>query len=139
MLENLWLCYHGINFQGKIEIFSTKFFTIVDFFGAGKLMSGLEEKLGPGHQQIVLGLLIFAAGALWGIMLASGEEIDLKDLFISAVIMLSGAMITMLGISFGTDNEDDRTNDLQDAITELTGMLNTLQAKVTGGSESEDE
>ena len=53
--------------------------------------------------------------------------------------MLSGAMITMLGISFGTDNEDDRTNDLQDAITELTGMLNTLQAKVTGGSESEDE
>ena len=102
-------------------------------------MSGLEEKLGPGHQQIVLGLLIFAAGALWGIMLASGEEIDLKDLFISAVIMLSGAMITMLGISFGTDNEDDRTNDLQDAITELTGMLNTLQAKVTGGSESEDE
>ena len=62
-------------------------------------MSGLEEKLGPGHQQIVLGLLIFAAGALWGIMLASGEEIDLKDLFISAVIMLSGAMITMLGIS----------------------------------------
>ena len=102
-------------------------------------MSGLEEKLGPGHQQIVLGLLIFTAGALWGIMLASGEDIDLKDLFISAVIMLSGAMITMLGISFGTDNDDDRTNDLQDAIAELTGMLNTLQAKVTGGSESEDE
>ena len=63
-------------------------------------------------------------------MLASGEEIDLKDLFISAVIMLSGAMITMLGISFGTDNEDDRTNDLQDAITELTGMLNTLQTRL---------
>ena len=79
---------------------------------------------------------------LEAILFASGgpvEEIDLKDLFISAVIMLSGAMITMLGISFGTDNEDDRTNDLQDAITELTGMLNTLQAKVTGGSESEDE
>ncbi len=103
-------------------------------------MSGLEEKLGPGHQQIVLGLLIFAAGALWGIMLASGDEINLKDLFISSVIMLSGAMITMLGISFGTDNEDDRTNDLQDAISELTGMLNSLQAKVTGGGgESEDE
>jgi hypothetical protein len=45
----------------------------------------------------------------------------------------------MLGISFGTDKEDDRTNDLQDAITELTGMLNTLQAKVTGSSDSEDE
>ena len=47
-------------------------------------------------------------------------------------------MITLLGVSFGTDNEDDRTNDLQDAINELTGMLNTLQSKVTGGSD-EDE
>ena len=100
-------------------------------------MSGLEEKLGPGHQQIVLGLLIFAAGALWGVMLAQGDEVDLKDLFVSAVIMLSGAMITLLGVSFGTDNEDDRTNDLQDAINELTGMLNTLQSKVTGGSDED--
>ena len=123
----------------KIENLSAKFFTMINNSHSGKLMSGLEEKLGPGHQQIVLGLLIFAAGALWGIMIASGDEINLQDLFISAVIMLSGAMITMLGISFGTDNEDDRTNDLQDAITELTGMLNTLQAKVTGGSEGEDE
>ena len=71
-------------------------------------------------------------------MLANGDEINLRDLFTSAVIMLSGAMITMLGISFGTDNEDDRTNDLQDAIMELTGMLNSLQAKVTGiGNEEE--
>lgn len=101
-------------------------------------MSGLEEKLGPGHQQIILGLLIFAAGALWGIMLANGEDTDLKDLFVSAVIMLSGAMITLLGISFGTDNEEDRTNDLQDAIFELTGMLNTLQAKVTGSAGEEE-
>jgi hypothetical protein len=104
----------------------------------GNTMSGLEEKLGPGHQQIILGLLIFAAGALWGIMLANGEDTDLKDLFVSAVIMLSGAMITLLGISFGTDNEEDRTNDLQDAISELTGMLNTLQAKVTGSSGEEE-
>jgi len=102
-------------------------------------MSGLEEKLGPGHQQIILGLLIFAAGALWGVMLANGEDTDLKDLFVSAVIMLSGAMITLLGVSFGTDNEDDRTNDLQDAISELTGMLNTLQAKVTGKDDGEEE
>ena len=102
-------------------------------------MSGLEEKLGPGHQQIILGLLIFAAGALWGVMLANGEDTDLKDLFVSAVIMLSGAMITLLGVSFGTDNEDDRTNDLQDAISELTGMLNTLQAKVTGKGDGEEE
>ena len=107
----------------KIVKLSAKFFTKVDFFKAGKLMSGLEEKLGPGHQQIVLGLLIFAAGALWGIMLASGDEINLQDLFISAVIMLSGAMITMLGISFGTDNEDDRTNDLKAKNDELEGII----------------
>jgi hypothetical protein len=105
----------------------------------GNTMSGLEEKLGPGHQQIILGLLIFAAGALWGIMLASGEEIDFKDLFVSAVIMLSGAMITLLGVSFGTDNEDDRTNDLQDAISDLTGMLNNLQAKISGDDSDAEE
>ena len=102
-------------------------------------MSKMEEKLGPGHQQIVIGLLIFVAGALWGVMLANGDEINLRDLITSSVIMLSGAMITMLGISFGTDKEDDRTNDLQDAIMELTGMLNKLQAKVTGKSSSEEE
>lgn len=102
-------------------------------------MSKMEEKLGPGHQQIVIGLLIFVAGALWGVMLANGDEINLRDLFTSSVIMLSGAMITMLGISFGTDKEDDRTNDLQNAIHELTGMLNKLQAKVTGKSSSEEE
>jgi len=99
----------------------------------------MEEKLGPGHQQIVLGLLIFASGALWGIMLASGDEINLRDLFTSSVIMLSGAMITLLGISFGTENEDDRTNDLKDSIMELTGMLNALQAKITGKNNSEEE
>ena len=102
-------------------------------------MSGLEEKLGPGHQQIILGLLIFAAGALWGVMLGNEDPIELGKLFTSAVIMLSGAMITLLGVSFGTDNEDDRTNDLQDAITELTGMLNTLQSKVTGGKGDDAE
>ena len=102
-------------------------------------MSGLEEKLGPGHQQIVIGLLIFASGALWGVMLANANEINLKDLYTSAVIMLSGAMITMLGISFGTDNEDDRTNELKDSIMELTGMINALQAKVAGGNVRNEE
>jgi len=106
-------------------------------------MSGLEEKLGPGHQQIILGLLIFAAGALWGIMLANGEDTNMKDLYVSAVIMLSGAMITLLGVSFGTDSDEDRTNDLQDAINELTGMLNNVQTKIMGdgdegGEESEE-
>ena len=102
-------------------------------------MSGLEEKLGPGHQQIILGLLIFAAGALWGVMLGNEDPINLGNLFTSAVIMLSGAMITLLGVSFGTDNEEDRTNDLQDAIAELTGMLNTLQAKLTSDKDDAEE
>ena len=102
-------------------------------------MSGLERKHGPGYQQIVIGMLIFATGALWGVMLASGDEINLKDLFISAVVMLSGAMITMLGISFGTDYEDDRTNDLQDAIAEMTSMLNALQAKISGSEKASEE
>ena len=53
--------------------------------------------------------------------------------------MLSGAMITLLGVSFGTDNEEDRTNDLQDAISDLTGMLNNLQAKITGDDSDAEE
>ena len=98
-------------------------------------MSDLEEKLGPGHQQIVLGLLIFAAGAIWGVLIANGDKTSLKDLYMSAVVMLSGAMVTLLGMTFGTGHEEDRTNDLQDAIAELTTMLSNLQSKVN----SEDE
>ena len=114
-------------------------FTKLDNRRPVKSMSGLERKHGPGYQQIVIGMLIFATGALWGVMLASGDEINLKDLFISAVVMLSGAMITMLGISFGTDYEDDRTNDLQDAIAEMTSMLNALQAKISGSEKASEE
>jgi len=98
-------------------------------------MSDLEQKLGPGHQQIVLGLLIFAAGAIWGVLIANGDETSLKDLYMSAVVMLSGAMITLLGMTFGTGHEEDRTNDLQDAIAELTSMLANLQSKVNSEEE----
>ncbi len=98
-------------------------------------MSDLEQKLGPGHQQIVLGLLIFAAGAIWGVLIANGDETSLKDLYMSAVVMLSGAMITLLGMTFGTGHDDDRTNDLQDAIAELTSMLANLQSKVNSEEE----
>jgi len=98
-------------------------------------MSDLEQKLGPGHQQIVLGLLIFAAGAIWGVLIANGDETSLKDLYMSAVVMLSGAMITLLGMTFGTGYEEDRTNDLQDAIAELTSMLANLQSKVNSEEE----
>ena len=41
-------------------------------------------------------------------------------------MMLSGAMITLLGTTFGTDHEDDRSNDLNDAIMELTERINRL-------------
>ena len=102
-------------------------------------MSGLEEKLGPGHQQIVIGMLIFIAGALWGVMLASGDTIELKDLYISAVVMLSGAMITLLGITFGTGNSEDRSNDLQDSVNELSSMLTILQDRLANALGSEEE
>jgi len=98
-------------------------------------MSDLEQKLGPGHQQIVLGLLIFAAGAIWGVLIANGDETSLKDLYMSAVVMLSGAMITLLGMTFGTGHDEDRTNDLQDAVAELTSMLANLQSKVNSEEE----
>jgi len=101
-------------------------------------MSELEEKLGPGYQQIIIGLLLFIAGALWGGM-AAVDGMKAEDVYWPSVVMLSGAMITLLGTTFGTDKEDDRSNDLNDAIAELTGMLNTLQDKVSGNDTAEDE
>ena len=41
--------------------------------------------------------------------------------------------------TFGTDKEDDRSTDLNDAIAELTGMLNTLQDKVSSNDAAEEE
>ena len=101
-------------------------------------MSELEEKLGPGYQQIIIGLLLFIAGALWGGM-AAVDGMKAEDVYWPSVVMLSGAMITLLGTTFGTDKEDDRSNDLNDAIAELTGMLNTLQDKVSGNPATEEE
>ena len=101
------------------------------------MSEGLEETLGSGYQQIIIGFVVFIIGAIWGGIQADGD-MTASDIYWPAFTMLAGAMITMLGISFGTDNEDDRTNDLQDAIAELTGMLNTLQAKMAGGDD-EDE
>ena len=101
-------------------------------------MSELEEKLGPGYQQIIIGLLLFIAGALWGGM-AAVDGMKAEDVYWPSVVMLSGAMITLLGTTFGTDKEDDRSNDLNDAIAELTGMLNTLQDKVSGNAATEEE
>ena len=96
-------------------------------------MSSMEEQLGKGYQQIMIGLIIFISGAIWGGMVATDGMVA-EDVYWPAVMMLSGAMITLLGTTFGTDHEDDRSNDLNDAIMELTDRINRLV-----GSSTKDE
>ena len=100
-------------------------------------MSDLEEKLGAGYQQIVIGLIIFAIGAIWGGM-SAGEGMKAEMVYRPAVTMLSGAMITLLGTTFGTNDSEDRSNDLQDSLNELTAMFNILQDKLMGNDDSEE-
>ena len=97
-------------------------------------MSSMEEQLGKGYQQMMIGLIIFIAGAIWGGMVATDGMVA-EDIYWPAVMMLSGAMITLLGTTFGTDHEDDRSNDLNDAIMELTDRINRL----VGSSDKSDE
>ena len=94
----------------------------------------MEEQLGKGYQQMMIGLIIFIAGAIWGGMIATDGMVA-EDIYWPAVMMLSGAMITLLGTTFGTDHEDDRSNDLSDAIIELTERINRL----VGSSDTNDE
>ena len=101
----------------------------------GNTMSGMQESLGDGHQQIVTGMIIFLVGAIWGGTVA-GEGMTAADVYWPAVVMLSGAMITLLGTTFGTGKDDDRSTDLMDAITEITGKLNELQGKIAGESDA---
>ena len=83
---------------------------------------------------MMIGLIIFIAGAVWGGMVATDGMVA-EDIYWPAVMMLSGAMITLLGTTFGTDHEDDRSNDLSDAILELTERINRL----VGSSDTNDE
>ena len=83
---------------------------------------------------MMIGLIIFIAGAIWGGMIATDGMVA-EDIYWPAVMMLSGAMITLLGTTFGTDHEDDRSNDLSDAIIELTERINRL----VGSSDTNDE
>ena len=69
------------------------------------MSEGLEETLGNGYQQIIIGFVVFIIGAIWGGIQADGN-MTASDIYWPAFTMLAGAMITMLGISFGTDNED---------------------------------
>ena len=98
------------------------------------MSEGLEETLGSGYQQIIIGFIVFIIGAIWGGIQADGN-MTASDVYWPAFTMLAGAMITMLGISFGTDHEDDRTEDLMAAINELTAKMEAL----TGGGEDNSE
>ena len=69
---------------------------------------------------------MFIIGALLGWMEAADNVMSASDVYMPAVIMLSGAMVTMLGLSFGTENEEDRTDDLMNAINELTARMNAM-------------
>jgi hypothetical protein len=69
---------------------------------------------------------VFIIGALLGWMEAADNVMSASDVYMPAVIMLSGAMVTMLGLSFGTDSEEDRTDDLMNAINELTARMNSM-------------
>lgn len=98
------------------------------------MSEGLEETLGSGYQQIIIGFIVFIIGAIWGGIQADGN-MTASDVYWPAFTMLAGAMITMLGISFGTDHEDDRTDDLMAAINELTAKMEAL----TGGDADNSE
>ncbi len=56
----------------------------------------------------------------------AGTDMIAADVYWPAVIMLSGAMITLLGTTFGTNYEDDRANDLQIALNEIAAKMNEL-------------
>ena len=100
-------------------------------------MSSMEEQLGKGYQQMMIGLIIFISGAIWGGMIATDGMVA-EDIYWPAVMMLSGAMITLLGTTFGTDHEDDRSNDLSDAIMELTERINRLVGSSSGDDSVEE-
>ena len=89
-------------------------------------MSWLEENIGEGYQQVIIGFTVFIIGALLGWMEAADNIMSASDVYMPAVIMLTGAMVTMLGLSFGTDSEEDRTDDLMNAINELTARMNSM-------------
>tara|TARA_Y100000589_G_scaffold23255_3_gene19298 strand:- start:682 stop:1071 length:390 start_codon:yes stop_codon:yes gene_type:complete len=126
----------GLNSLKK-RIIEININTISMIFGQGDLpMSGLEDTFGSGYQQIIIGFVVFILGAFWGGIEADGN-MSASDVYWPALTMLAGGMITLLGISFGTDHEDDRTNDLRDAIEDLTAKLDKLVA-MTSGKDSEE-
>ena len=92
-------------------------------------MGWIEENIGEGYQQVIVGVLLFIVGAAMGWMESTDPAMSAADIYVPSLLMLSGAMVTLLGISFGTDHEDDRTNDLRDAINDLTARMNSMRGQ----------
>ncbi len=88
-------------------------------------MNTLKENLGDGYQQVIIGFITFLVGAIWGGMNA-GTDMIAADVYWPAVVMLSGAMITLLGTTFGTNFEEDRSNDLLQALNEMAEKMDSL-------------
>tara|TARA_B110000495_G_scaffold63623_1_gene54042 strand:- start:93 stop:386 length:294 start_codon:yes stop_codon:yes gene_type:complete len=88
-------------------------------------MSTLEDKLGDVYQQVIIGFTTFLVGAIWGGMNA-GADMVAADIYWPAVVMLSGAMIMLLGTTFGTKYAFDRSYDLQQALNEIAAKMNEL-------------
>ena len=89
-------------------------------------MGWLEENIGEGYQQVIVGVVLFIIGATMGWLESVDGAMTAADVYVPSLLMLSGAMVTLLGISFGTGHEDDRTNDLMHAINELTARMNSM-------------
>ena len=88
-------------------------------------MNTLKENLGDGYQQVIIGFITFLVGAIWGGMNA-GTDMIAADVYWPAVVMLSGAMITLLGTTFGTNFEEDRSNALLQALNEMAEKMDSL-------------
>ena len=122
----LWHRGNKSSFLHFLPDFEIELYTLPDYSELGYYMSWLEENIGEGYQQVVIGFAVFIIGAILGWMEAADNMMSASDVYMPAVIMLSGAMVTMLGLSFGTGHEDDRTDDLMNAINELTARMNSM-------------
>ncbi len=96
----------------------------------------LEETLGEGYKQVLAGLGAFLVGAIWG---AAGE-MSIEGMYIPLVIMMLGALVAILGMSFGgAGGAHGDSFDLKSAMDDMAGMLTELQEKVTGGGDDSDD
>jgi hypothetical protein len=96
----------------------------------------LEETLGEGYKQVLAGLGAFLVGAIWG----ATSETSIEGMYIPLVIMMLGALVAILGMSFGgAGGAHGESFDLKSAMDDMAGMLTELQEKVTGGDGESDD